>query len=103
MLRQSRKESPGLRVVATIRSTRYAAFLGEEPELAEALGDPVRLSRLLSPAERARAEESYPDVDFGQGIAAAFTATGSLLTRMHAGDIQCPFEPVGGDCTLARV
>jgi hypothetical protein len=61
MLRQSRKESPGLRVVATINSTRYAAFLGEEPELAAALGDPVRLSRLLSPAERTRAAEVYPE------------------------------------------
>jgi hypothetical protein len=41
-------------------------------------------------------------VDFTEGIAAAFTAAAALLNRIRAGDTDCPFEPPGGDCPLAR-
>src|SRR3954468_12714145 len=44
----------------------------------------------------------YPGVDFSEGIAAAFTATASLLMRMRTGNPDCAWEPAGGDCALAR-
>jgi len=41
-------------------------------------------------------------VDFSEGIAAAFTATRSLLVRLRGGDGECPYEPPAGDCPVAR-
>ncbi|WP_406051299.1 tetratricopeptide repeat protein [Kribbella sp. NBC_00889] len=102
MLRECRERSPGLRVVATVLSTCYLAWATEQADLAAEFGAPVMLERLASGPELARAKSAYPDVDFTEGIAPAFTATGSLLRRMAAGDRSCPFEPVGGDCALAR-
>jgi tetratricopeptide (TPR) repeat protein len=102
MLRLCRERSPGLRVVATIASTRYKVWAAKEPELADMLGDPVTLERLATPGELERATGLYPEMDFSEGIAAAFTATGSLLVRLRAGDSECPFEPAESDCTLAR-
>ena len=41
-------------------------------------------------------------MDFSEGVAAAFTAARALLVRMRAGDGDCPHEPVGSDCPVAR-
>jgi tetratricopeptide (TPR) repeat protein len=102
MLRRCRQRSPGLRVVATISSTRYAAWASENPEVAAEFGEPVTLERLPTPDELQLAQAFYPGVDFSEGIAAAFTAAAALLIRLRAGNSACPFEPGGGECTLAR-
>lgn len=102
LLRELRERSPGLRVVATISSTRYPTWVTEERELSREFGTPVALERLLSPAELAQAAAIYPDFDFAEGVGPAFTALGSLLERLAGGDSHCPFEPAGGDCSMAR-
>src|SRR4051812_12145852 len=102
MLRRCRQRAPGLRVVATISSIHYAAWASEKPEVAAEFGEPVTLERLPTPGEWQRAQAVYPGVDLSEGIAAAFTAAAALLIRLRAGDSACPFEPGGGDCTLAR-
>ncbi|MGR7023053.1 tetratricopeptide repeat protein [Geodermatophilus sp. URMC 62] len=102
MLRRCRRESPALRVVATISSTRYAVWASENPEVAAEFGAPVTLERLPTLDELERAEAVYPGVDVSEGIAAAFTAAAALRIRKNAGVATCPFEPGGGDCTLAR-
>lgn len=102
VLRRCRKASPGLRVVATISSTRYAAWASEHAEMAAEFGNPVTLERLPTPDERQRALAAYPGANFDEGIAAAFTATAALLTHLRAGHTACSFEPAGGDCGLAR-
>ena len=103
MLRRCRERAPGLRVVATISSTRYEVWATENPSVAEAFGDPVVLERLPSEKELGRAEAAYPGVDFSEGIAAAFTITATLLKRLHGGDHSCRYEPAGDDCALSRV
>jgi len=102
MLRRCRQRSPGLWVVATISTTRYRTWAPEEAPVAAEFGEPVTLERLPSASELARAESTYPAVDFSEGIAAAFTAAGSLLVRLRGGDGDCPYEPPGGDCPVAR-
>ncbi|HEY5248957.1 MAG TPA: tetratricopeptide repeat protein, partial [Dermatophilaceae bacterium] len=103
MLQECRERSPGLRVVATISSTKYGRWVQEERQLATTFVDPVTVSRQLSEREMSRAQAAHPETDFGEGIAAAFTSTRSLLERMRAGDTNCPFEAEGDDCALARV
>ena len=103
MLRRCRERSPGLRVVATISSIRYEVWATENHSVAEAFGDPILLERLPSEKELGRAEAAYPEVDFSEGIAAAFTVTATLLKRLQGGDHSCPYEPAGDDCALARV
>ncbi|WP_169594403.1 tetratricopeptide repeat protein [Antrihabitans stalactiti] len=102
MLELLREQTVGLRVVATIASTRYEMWVTGHSELAELFGEPVTLGRALSASERHRAENRYPSVDFGEGIAGAFTAVTALLRRSRAGHSGCPFEPAGGDCGLSR-
>jgi tetratricopeptide (TPR) repeat protein len=102
MLRDCQERSPGLRVVASIATTRYEIWAADEPELAGMFGEPVRLERLATPGERERATRLYPEMDFSEGIAAAFTATGALLVRLRAGDSNCRFEPADSDCALAQ-
>jgi tetratricopeptide (TPR) repeat protein len=102
MLRQCMQRSPTLRVVATVSSTRYPAWVSEASELSTEFGGPITLERLPSSGELDRAERLYPGLDFSEGIAAAFTAVGSLLVRLRGGDFDCPFEPAGSDCPLAR-
>ena len=102
LLRRCRQRSPGLWVVATISTTRYKTWATEEASVAAEFGEPVTLERLPSPSELDRAQATYPDVDFSEGIAAAFTAVGALLVRLRAGDGGCFFEPPGGDCPVAR-
>jgi hypothetical protein len=67
------ERSPGLRVVATIPTTKYTKWQAARRELADAFGKPVRLERLATPDEVRRAEDTYPGVDFSEGIAAAFS------------------------------
>src|SRR5664280_1197524 len=102
LLRRCRQRSPGLWVVATISTTRYKTWATEEASVAAEFGEPVTLERLPSPSELDRAQATYPDVDFSEGIAAAFTAVGALLVRLRAGDGDCPYESPGGDCPVAR-
>jgi len=102
LLRELREHSPGLRVLATISSTRYVAWVSEERELADEFGLPVTLERLPSKAELERAKAAYPEVDFSEGIGAAFTVLPSLLRRLAGGDNECPYESNGADCTVAR-
>jgi tetratricopeptide (TPR) repeat protein len=102
LLDRCRDESPRLRMVATIRSPDYQSWRSRQPDLAALFGDPVHVSRLPSPKERQAAELMFPEVDFSQGIAAAFTGTGALLARRIGGNSTCPFEPPGGDCSLSR-
>ena len=102
ILRQCRLKSPGIHFIATISSSRYAEWVADEPDLAEAFGQPLVLERLLSVDEQIRADAAYPDVTFSEGIAAAFTVNRSLLQRLRTGDNNCPFEPRDGDCALAR-
>jgi tetratricopeptide (TPR) repeat protein len=92
----------GSRVIATIGTRDYAAWCDAQPGLARSFGDPVRLKRLASPEEVARAEAVYPGVDFNEGIAPAFSAVGALLRRWQGGLVQCVFEPGEGDCRLAE-
>jgi hypothetical protein len=73
------EESLGLRVIATIRSPDYQSWRARQPELATLFGDPVQLRRLPTPKEKNAAELLFPDINFSQGIAAAFTGTGALL------------------------
>src|SRR3954454_156092 len=49
MLRRCRQRSPGLRVVATISSTHYAAWASQNPEVLAEFGKPVTLERLPTP------------------------------------------------------
>jgi tetratricopeptide (TPR) repeat protein len=102
MLRRCRKQSPGLWVVATISTTRYATWDTEESDVAAEFGEPITLVRLPAANELTRAQAAYPEVDFSEGIAAAFTAARALLVRLRAGDGDCPYEPPGGDCSVAR-
>jgi tetratricopeptide (TPR) repeat protein len=90
----------GLRIVATISERTYRVWQASNPRLAVSFGDPVKVNRLAEPGVRGRAEAKYPDVDFSQGIAAAFTATGPLLNRLNGGFTDCPFEPEGSSCDL---
>jgi tetratricopeptide (TPR) repeat protein len=102
LLDQCREESLGLRVIATIRSPDYQSWRARQPELATLFGDPVQIRRLPTPKEKNAAELLFPNIDFSQGIAAAFTGTGALLARRIGGNSTCPFEPPGGDCALSR-
>jgi len=102
LLQRCRDASPGSRIVGTLVSTSYAQWQGEQPELAAFFGKPVHLKRLPSVRERADAERLYAGMDFTHGIAAAFTGTGTLLTRLLGGSTECAFEPEGGDCALSR-
>ena len=102
MLRRCRERSPGLWVVATISTTRYQTWETEQSDAATEFGEPVTLERLPSADERSKAEAAYPGVDFSEGVAAAFTAARALLVRMRAGDGDCPHEPAGSDCPVAR-
>ena len=102
LLRRWRERSPGLRVIATIPTNRYETWQAERHELAQEFGDPVWLDRLATADEISRALEVYPGVDFSEGIAAAFTALQSLKTRWVAGYSDCPHDPPGSDCVVAR-
>lgn len=102
MLRSFGRRSPGLRVVATISTNHYEVWAAENPALAEVFGDPVPLARLLSAHEAARAEVAYPEVDFSEGIAPAFTNTTTLLRRLRGGNHECPYDPAADQCVLAR-
>lgn len=105
MLRECRKRSPGLRVVATIPSGEaYARWAADSADVAAEFGDPLVLERLPSRAELERAQAIYPDpqMDFTQGIAAAFTAAASLLKRFNAGNSACDYSGCRGDCALSR-
>jgi tetratricopeptide (TPR) repeat protein len=102
MLTRFVKRFPGCRVVATISTTSYRLWVAEQSDVAEWFGNPVTLMRLPSVDELRAAEATYPEVDFSEGIAAAFTSARALLVRQHAGDADCPYEPIGGDCQLAR-
>jgi tetratricopeptide (TPR) repeat protein len=102
MLRDFRERSPGLRVVATIPMKEYRSWATEESDVADGFGDPLILEREPSEKELGRADAAYPGVDFRQGIAAAFTAVGALLVRLRGGDPDCPFDPEGADCSIAR-
>jgi hypothetical protein len=102
LLDQCRDESPRLRVIATIRSPDYESWCARQPELAAFFGDPLQVRRLPTPEERKAAELLFPDINFSQGIAAAFTGIGALLDRRIGGNFTCPFEPPGGDCSLSR-
>jgi tetratricopeptide (TPR) repeat protein len=102
LLHRLKGQSPGSRVVATISSTHYEVWAAENRPLAGAFGDPVRLERLPSESELRRASETYPGVDFTEGIAAAFTVTAAMLARKHGGFHECPFEAAGDECALAR-
>jgi hypothetical protein len=75
LLDQCREESLGLRVIATIRSPDYQSWRARQPELATLFGDPVQIRRLPTPKEKNAAELLFPNIDFSQGIAAAFTGT----------------------------
>src|SRR5664280_2660737 len=102
MLRRCRERSRGLWVVATISTTRYQTWETEQSDVAAEFGEPVTLERLPSAEELSKAEAAYPGVDFSEGVAAAFTAARALLVRMRAGDGDCPHEPAGSDCPVAR-
>jgi tetratricopeptide (TPR) repeat protein len=102
MLYRLQEQSPGLRVVATVSSTGYEAWAASNKLVAGAFGDPVELERLPSNNELKRAAVDYPEVDFSEGIAAAFTATAALLARKRGGFHDCPFEAAGDECALAR-
>ena len=101
LLRRCLDHAVGGRVVATISATTYRTWSVEHRDLAE-MFEHVTLDRLPSQRELQLAGAAYPGVDFTEGIAAAFTTTASLLKRMRTGHPDCPFEPAGGDCTLAR-
>jgi tetratricopeptide (TPR) repeat protein len=102
LLDQCREESPRLRVIATIRSPDYESWRARQPDLAAYFGDPLELRRLPTPKEEKAAELLFADIDFSQGIAAAFIGIGALLARRIGGNSTCPFEPPGGDCSLSR-
>jgi tetratricopeptide (TPR) repeat protein len=102
LLDQCKEESPRLRVIATIRAPEYQSWRGRQPEVAAFFGDPLHVRRLPTPEEKKAAELLFPDIDFSQGIAAAFTGTGALLDRRIGGNSTCPFEPPEGDCPLSR-
>ena len=101
MLRRCLGHASGSRVVATVSAMAYETWCVEHRDLAE-MFDEVTLDRLPTQRELDLAAGAYANVDFTEGIGAAFTATGSLVNRMRAGNPNCPFEPVGGDCPLAR-
>jgi tetratricopeptide (TPR) repeat protein len=102
LLRRCREEF-GVRIVATISARRYAESAAMCPELFAEFGElgPV-LGRLPTEQERHEAHDLYPGVDFSEGIATAFTATGFLLATLRSGYGDCPFEPSEVECPLAR-
>lgn len=103
MLRRFGQRSPGLRVVATISTNQYEVWAAENPALAEVFGDPIPLARMLSPKEAECAQATYPDVDFSEGLAPAFTNTTTLLRRLRGGNHDCPYDPTADQCALAGV
>ncbi|WP_009480576.1 tetratricopeptide repeat protein [Rhodococcus sp. JVH1] len=92
----------GMRIVATIPSTRYEAWIADNTPLAAEFGPPISIDRLPSLAEQTRAEEAHPGIDFSEGIAIAFQGLTALLVRLRAGQTSCSFEQYGNDCTLSR-
>ncbi|WP_092657181.1 tetratricopeptide repeat protein [Actinopolymorpha singaporensis] len=102
MLQRCREHLRGMRVVATISSLEYDTWKAEHHHLAEEFGRPVFLERLPSEDELRRAVASYPEVDFGHGIAAAFSEVSGLLDRLRSGNSMCPYDPTGGDCSVSR-
>jgi tetratricopeptide (TPR) repeat protein len=104
MLRQLRKQSPGLRVIATIPSgDRYLRWVADNADVADEFGEPLTVERLpVSAAELQRAQSLYPELDFSEGIAAAFTTVSSLLQLMRAGNSNCDHDSCAGDCALTR-
>lgn len=103
LLKRCQKASSGLRVIATISTRDYDAWAAEHDDLAEHPAvRQVRVEQLLSSAERGRAAAAYPGLDVTSGIGAAFTGLRSLLKKEQAGDNECPFEPVGANCAIAR-
>ncbi|MGW8813873.1 tetratricopeptide repeat protein [Gordonia terrae] len=102
MLQQCLEHNRGSRIVATVPSgTAYQAWSTDNPRLATQFGEPVRVRRLPSPREIERAQKVYSNIDFTEGIAAAFVALPRLIQHLNAGFHDCPFEPVGGVCDLA--
>jgi tetratricopeptide (TPR) repeat protein len=111
---KARLRGARLRVFATISTRAYREWGPLQPDLfaefsVEVIRDdgkrtlgPVLLERLPSERELAEAQQIYPGMDFTEGIAAAFTVTGSLVERWKGGYGDCPLEPVGADCPLAR-
>jgi hypothetical protein len=62
MLRECRKRSPGLRVIATIASNRYPQFAADSRELFDEFAGPVTVERRPTTAEAALAEQ-IPGID----------------------------------------
>jgi tetratricopeptide (TPR) repeat protein len=91
-----------LRVVASINTGAYRSLEPLHPELFAEFGSPILLRRLPSARELSQAQQTYPGIDFSEGIAAAFTAAGSLLRRWHAGFGDCPDDLPDADCPVAR-
>lgn len=99
-IRKFQARTPGNQVVATVPHGRYKRWSTEHRE-ADDLFKTIRLPRRPTAAERERAAEMYPGVDFQHGIAAAFTSAAALVRRLRDGYDQCPDEPAE-DCPVAR-
>ncbi|MEE3851356.1 tetratricopeptide repeat protein [Gordonia sp. LSe1-13] len=102
LLKQCLKHAPGSRIIATIPSgAAYQAWTADNPEVAAEFRSPISLRRLPSIVEVRRAQSEHPEIDFSEGIAAAFVSLTKLLNRLASGFHQCPHEPDRGACDLA--